>query len=331
MKTEPDQIIYKHDAFISYSSEDEKFAEKLEQALENYWPVRGLKLPQRYLDIFRDKRDFTAGDYAKNLEKHLMASAKLILLCSPNARKSQYVNDEIKRFVQMRGTDHIIPLLVSGIPNNEAKSDSEENMAFPEALCEAMQMPLAINYLGFDAKKNKVNKGTFTDAWYSVLASTYDASRSEIEQREKKKRARRRTIAIAVLSGIVVLLSVSLGIAIISRDEAVEARIDAERQKEAAETARTAEQKEREKAQAKELEANFERDKAVKAQKLAEERRVEADSQRQIAKSREAEALAALDKANRNMAQAVGIQANRMIEEKRNACGQALMAAKFLA
>lgn len=32
---------------------------RLEQALENYTPARGLNVAQRDLDIFRDKTDFT--------------------------------------------------------------------------------------------------------------------------------------------------------------------------------------------------------------------------------------------------------------------------------
>lgn len=48
-----------HDAFISYSRKDEAFASALEKALEAYTPPKDLKVPQRHLDIFRDKEDFT--------------------------------------------------------------------------------------------------------------------------------------------------------------------------------------------------------------------------------------------------------------------------------
>jgi hypothetical protein len=53
------------------------------------------------------------------------------------------VNEEIRQFASMKGADNIIPLLISGIPNNEAKGEQAAEMAFPDALCEVMEMPLA--------------------------------------------------------------------------------------------------------------------------------------------------------------------------------------------
>jgi hypothetical protein len=147
-----------YDAFISYSRKNEDFAAKLEQALENYRPPKGLEAPQRRLNIFRDKRDFKVGDYHQNLEASLMASAKLIVICSPEARNSPYVNQEIRQFARLRGSENIIPILHSGIPNNEAGPEQAESMAFPAALCELMEMPLAANFLKFDSQKGKINR-----------------------------------------------------------------------------------------------------------------------------------------------------------------------------
>ena len=58
-------------------------------------------------------------------------------------RTSEYVNDEIRRFVELRGVDNVIPILLAGIPNNEATREQEVEKAFPDSLCEVMQMPLA--------------------------------------------------------------------------------------------------------------------------------------------------------------------------------------------
>jgi len=101
-----------YDAFISYSRKNEDFAAKLEQALENYRPPKGLKAPHRRLNIFRDKHDFKVGDYHKNLENSLMSSAKLIVICSPEARSSQFVNEEIRRFATLKDSKgHLEKLL----------------------------------------------------------------------------------------------------------------------------------------------------------------------------------------------------------------------------
>src|SRR5262249_49962594 len=168
------------------------FASRLEQTLEAYAPPKELNLPRRHLDVFRDTDDFESGDYYRNLEKHLAASRKLIVVCSPNSRASKYVNEEIERFIILRGPGDVIPILLSGLPNNEAKTDQELEKAFPQALCQAIEIPLAAEYRGFDTAKSKFDKGVYYGAWYSVLAALFDVRRGEIEQRDAKRRARRR-------------------------------------------------------------------------------------------------------------------------------------------
>lgn len=227
----PEEIttpVYRHDGFICYSRKTKEFATRLEKAIENYKPPGNLKLPQRHLDIFRDENDFVAGEYHENRDKHLEESAKLIVICSPAARKSKYVNDEIRQFARTKNIKDIIPILYEGIPNNEALDGDEEKKAFPEALCEVMKMPLAINYLGFDVKKDKPNKGIFTDAWFMLLANIYDFSRAEIEQREKRRRIRNRRIIYSILGGSIIVLSVLLIFIWISRNEAIDRKLAAE-------------------------------------------------------------------------------------------------------
>jgi WD40 repeat protein len=209
-----------HDAFISYSRKDKKFAKALERALESFRPPRGLKLPQRHLDVFRDEDDFTGVEYHQSVATHLRESAKLIVLCSPNSRASQYVNDEINRFAATRGADHIIPILIGGIPNNEATAEQDEQKAFPQALCEAMQMPLAADYRHFDSGKDKLSKGVFYGAWYTTLANILGVSRSQIEQRDQKRIARRRTVIVGGGAGIIVVLSIALIVTVLARREA---------------------------------------------------------------------------------------------------------------
>jgi len=150
---------FKYDVFISYSRSNEEFASRLEQALESYKPEKSLNVPQRHINAFRDREDFAAGDYHQILSKNLNESSKLLIICSPEARQSGYIDDEIKRFVDIRGPEHIIPILYSGIPNNEAKPEQKAEMAFPKELCKAMKMPLALNYLNFDTGRDKIDKG----------------------------------------------------------------------------------------------------------------------------------------------------------------------------
>lgn len=207
MEARNNQEALANDAFISYSRKDRDFAACLEKALEKYKPPKDLDLPRRNLVVFRDEEDFTGVEYHASLGHHLKNSRKMILICSPHARQSKFVNDEIRRFTKERGAEHIIPVLIAGLPNNEAKPDQEEEKAFPEALCEIQEMPLAASYIGYDMKRNKANKGVFYNAWYKILADLYEVSRSAIEERDRKRRARQRIIAATILLLICAIMS----------------------------------------------------------------------------------------------------------------------------
>ena len=211
-----------NDAFISYSRKDRAFAVAIGKALQSYRPPRDLKVPQRHLVVFRDESDFTGVEYHEALTKHLARSAKLVVLCSPNARQSEFVNDEIRQFVGLRGAASIIAVLIAGVPNNEAQPGQEQDKAFPEALVQTMEMPLASDYLRFDPRRDKVNKGGFAGSWYKLLADIYGVSRSEVEQRDKKRESRRRRITAGVTGSVILALSSALVFALTSRHQAVE-------------------------------------------------------------------------------------------------------------
>lgn len=283
------------DVFISYSRRNLDFARSLEKRLREFKPPRDLDVPQRYLNVFRDEADITGTDYYQSIERHLGESGKLIVVCSPEARASTYVNDEIRRFAGKRGAEHIVPILLDGVPNNAAAPGQEAELAFPDALCEAVRMPLAIPYLGFDAKKDRVDKSPFADAWFSLLANIYGVSRADVERREKRRQARNRRITVGIVSGVIAALAIALVVSLLFWGQAVEQQKTAER---ATEQERIARGKERE-ATEKERVARLAE---AEQRKLADERRVEAERQRAIA---EQEAIAARSQ----MAHRVAVQA----------------------
>jgi WD40 repeat protein len=210
------------DAFVSYSRVDKTLASRLAQALEAYTPPKDLAVPQRHLRIFRDEDDFTGVEYYASVERHLTSAGTLIVVCSPHARRSQYVNDEIRRFGAAHGADRIVPVLGGGRPNNEASAEDER--AFPDALCELMTMPLAVNYTGFDPARDKVNRGAFEGAWYTLLANLFGISRSELEQRDKRRQARVRRFRLAVAGAFVAAILVGLVVSLYQWRQAVIAR-----------------------------------------------------------------------------------------------------------
>jgi WD40 repeat protein len=225
----------KHDAFISYSRVDTQFAATLEDALERFRRPSDVS-GRIQLDVFRDVNDFTAGDYESVLLANLKASAALIVVCTPNARASRFVDDEIRKFIALHGaTAPVLPILLAGVPNNEAVAGQNSEMAFPEALSEALSMPLAVDYRGFVPRKDKVNKGRFESAWYMLLADLFGVSRSEIEQRDRRRQVSMRNRWVAALSVVAIAFAGLAVWAYLSRQEAVAQRAIAVEQQSLAE------------------------------------------------------------------------------------------------
>lgn len=191
-------------AFISYAREDEAFARRLESEIEAWPPPRGSG-PVR---VFRDRSDFTGGAYEAALDRHLADSAALIVLCSPHARRSRFVGDEITRFVQRAGPGRIFPILVDGLPDNEA----DELKAFPPALLEATRpigMPLGAEFRGIDLARERLNAGRFEAEWYKLLGNLFDAPAAEVQDLDKRRLVRiqrQRMVAGAALVAVLVVV-----------------------------------------------------------------------------------------------------------------------------
>lgn len=117
----------KYYAFISYSHKDLDWAKWIQHELEYYQLPSTLNgregLPSSFRPVFRDEDELSGGDLKSQIIKALSDSEYLIVICSPDSSKSDYVNSEILEFLKIgvkRGTDYsskIFPLIVKGIPN----------------------------------------------------------------------------------------------------------------------------------------------------------------------------------------------------------------------
>ena len=129
---------FKYFAFISYSHADKKIAKKLQRKLEHYHlPITLRKnypeLPKNLSPIFVDDSDLVAkGTLKTALQDNLERANYLIVICSPNSAKSEYVNDEVEYFIKLGRQDHIIPFIVDGAPHSQDNSLE----CFPPALFE---------------------------------------------------------------------------------------------------------------------------------------------------------------------------------------------------
>jgi tetratricopeptide (TPR) repeat protein len=128
---------YTYTAFLSYSHRDSAWARRIHRALERFRIDEHLAKratlvgpdPNSLRPVFRDREEFAAG---KSLDEQtrqaLEASAFLILLCSPAAAKSEYVNQEVLYFKKLGRGDEIIPVILDGMP------DSGKTECFPPAM-----------------------------------------------------------------------------------------------------------------------------------------------------------------------------------------------------
>lgn len=120
-------------AFISYSHADEAAARRLHRWIETYrMPPRTVgrmtprgPVPRRLSPVFRDRNELSASaDLNEEVEAALADSGCLIVLCSPKARASRWVNSEIALFRTLH----------PGRPILAALLESEPGDAFPSAL-----------------------------------------------------------------------------------------------------------------------------------------------------------------------------------------------------
>lgn len=125
-------------AFISYSHSDQATVRWLHHALETYRLPRQLvgtespwgPVPRRLPPVFRDRDELPAsGDLGEHLRAALADSRYQIVLCSPKAAKSHWVNEEIKTFKRLNGESRTLALIVSGEPYQGGDQE-----CFPEAL-----------------------------------------------------------------------------------------------------------------------------------------------------------------------------------------------------
>jgi hypothetical protein len=202
--TNPTTPEYRYWAFISYSSKDTAHAKWLHRAIETYGiPAKlvehghltpaGDPVPARFQPLFRDRDELpVSADLGKALEDALAASRYLIVVCSPNAAQSRWVNREIETFVEMGRGDRVFAYIADGEPNGGG-----ERECFPPAL--KAQEPLAA-----DARQQSDGR---SDARLKLLAGMLGVSFDALKQRESQRRIRRLQLVIAAA----VILTLAFG------------------------------------------------------------------------------------------------------------------------
>lgn len=105
-------------AFISYKSEDVEWAIWLQHELEHYHLPASFNgrtdIRQELRPVFRDIDELAAGNLPEQIKRALENSQNLIVVCSPQAAASPWVNQEVQTFIALGRTNRIFPFIVEG-------------------------------------------------------------------------------------------------------------------------------------------------------------------------------------------------------------------------
>jgi tetratricopeptide (TPR) repeat protein len=236
----------KYRAFLSYSHRDTKWATWLHKSLESYRPPKQLigtvtargPVPKRLAPIFRDREELaTATDLGTVISEALRQSACQIVICSPSAARSKWVNEEILAFKRLGREDRIFCLIVGGEPNASDNPAQAAEECFPPALRYTLGPDGELSTtrtepIAADARPGKDGRN---NAKLKLIAGLLAVGFDALRQREQHRRQRQ---LFAIASGAIAGMVLTSGLATV----ALVARATAQRQtviaKREAETAR---------------------------------------------------------------------------------------------
>ncbi len=195
---------YKYKAYISYSHCDERWASWLHRALESYRIPRKLvgtktgvgEVPSRIKPVFRDRDDLSsATDLGGTVKQALSDSENLIVVCSPDAAASHWVNEEIRGFASLGREKQIFCVIVDGEPGGIGTVST----CFPAALAEiGLQEPLAA-----DVRKWADGKHL---SKLKLVAGMLGLSLDQLRRRDLQKRQRVWALAAVVSIAVAAVL-----------------------------------------------------------------------------------------------------------------------------
>lgn len=188
---------FKYFAFISYSGKDEKWAKWLHTKLEHYHIPATLckenpNIPKKIRPVFWYKKDLSGTKLKEALEKELEVSQYLIVICSPDSAKSDWVNDEVKSFTARGRSKYIIPFIVDGVPH----SANDNNECFPESL---RNLPREEEIRGISVQEDGKQH-----ALVDVVATMFGVSFDTLWQRHKRRERNIRNLWISICAFMMV-------------------------------------------------------------------------------------------------------------------------------
>lgn len=194
----------RYKAFISYSHRDRQAAEWLHRALETYrapprLTTRGdASFASGLRPIFRDRAELgAAADLGGIIRDALDRSDALIVLCSPTAAESRWVDQEVAYFLKDRGPDAVLCVITPATP--DAASLPE---VMPPSLLAAL--PDGVEPLAVDLRRDADGKRL---ARLKIAARLLGVGLDQLVQRD----ARRRLRVMTAFTTVAALVTIGMG------------------------------------------------------------------------------------------------------------------------
>lgn len=206
-------------AFISYSHRDMAWAVWLHKRLETYRDHkrlvgttnrRGEVVPARIFPVFRDRDELEgAPDLPERISEALVRSRYLIVICSPQAAASRWVDQEIRTFKAMGRDDRVLALIVDGEPHSSSNDDPRNIECFPIALRHRVNPQRELDSeraepIAADARPGRDGK---RQAFLKIAAAILGVRFDELRQRDRERRRRRALLAAAATTVITAIVA----------------------------------------------------------------------------------------------------------------------------
>lgn len=225
------------EAFLSYSHQepDRDWARWLHRALETWRTPRALVrekgAPARLAPVFRDEEELAASaDLSGEIDAALLASRFLVVVCSPRAAASRWVNEEVVRFQRLGRADRVLALWIEG----------DAAAAFPPALRRLRPAtrdargveeadPLAADVRPPAQPRGRRDRGRAArrrTALLRLLAPMLGCSFDDLRRREQARRRRRLWLAGVAAAAVMAAIALPVTLAVRAGQETQAARDD---------------------------------------------------------------------------------------------------------
>ena len=204
--------------FISYSWQDKRFTKRLHKALESYKFPKGVELAERFSDprklghFFRDTEDMAAAsDLGSAIRGAIADSENLIVICSPNAVQSRWVNQEVLFYKKTGRRDRIFAVIVDGEPNatEPLTLEAAPTECFPDALRFELDENGQITNKSTEPLALDARSDSFRKLVVRLAAGIANVPFDELWRREARRQRRNAASIMVAVSALIV--GVTLG------------------------------------------------------------------------------------------------------------------------